>query len=49
MNEKVEPVDQSDKWKRFHENKVKGNYPKWPSKPMIKSLFALEHLNVLSH
>lgn len=48
MNEIIEPVDQGDEWKRFHHNKVKGNYPKWSSDPMLNSLFTLEHLNALS-
>ena len=39
MNEKVEPVDQSDEWKQFHLNNVNGNYPKWHSEAILQSTF----------
>lgn len=33
------------KWTVFFRNKIKGNYPRWPSEPMIKLLFGDYLLN----
>ena len=39
MSEKMNDIAQSEEWKVWHEAKVKGNYPKWPNEPMLKSIF----------
>ena len=39
MSEKIETVAQSEEWNQWSENMVKGNYPKWPNEPMLKTLF----------
>lgn len=39
MIDQAQPVAQSEEWSRYHGEKVKGNYPKWPNEAMLKSLF----------
>jgi len=39
MSNSEKGIPQSGEWKDFHEEKMKGNYPKWPNEPMLKSIF----------
>lgn len=39
MQHGKEPVAQANEWSRFHSDRIKGNYPRWPNEAMLKVLF----------
>ena len=39
MQRSKEPVAQANEWSRFHSDRIKGNYPRWPNEAMLKALF----------
>ena len=39
MADNREPVAQADEWSRFHADRIKSNYPRWPNEAMLKVLF----------
>ena len=39
MVDNTEPVSQAEEWNRFHADRIKSSYPRWPNEAMLKVLF----------